>query len=82
MLNPIKVEDLAKMSLAEIAEKMANARPGSEFDHISQAEFLRRQTEAAIETARFTRQNARYMLWSVVVLAVSAFATFVVTIFK
>ncbi len=51
---------------------------------ITQYEFMRRQTvaqqaaaEAAKETAIYTRQNARYMLASVVVLALSSAGTFV-----
>lgn len=54
-------------------------QPGSVNAHDVQLEFQRRQTlaqqEAAaamIATADATKRNARYLLWSVVILAVSS----------
>jgi hypothetical protein len=58
-----------------------------------QAEFMRRQTQilreggehqkraadAMVETAVATKANARYMLWSVVVLAVASVLNLIVT---
>jgi hypothetical protein len=56
---------------------------------IVQLEFARRASaaqdraaDAAIEAAEYTKANARYMLWSVVVLAVSAVITAAATIFS
>ena len=49
---------------------------------IAQAEFLRRQTQAMMDTAEFTRQNARYMLWSVIILAASAFIQMLVLVIR
>ena len=50
----------------------------------TQYEFMRRQTvaqqeaaQAAKETAIYTRQSARYMLVSVIILALSSLSTFV-----
>jgi hypothetical protein len=40
-------------------------------------EFMRRQTIAAQQTAKYTRQNAHYLLTSVVVLALSSVGTFI-----
>ena len=45
-----------------------------------QLEFERRVAGPAKETAEYTKANARYMLWSVIVLAVSAVITAMVTI--
>ena len=46
----------------------------------TQYEFMRRQTAAAKETAIYTRQNARYLLFSVIVLALSSIGTFVLAL--
>jgi hypothetical protein len=80
---------LADFSLDELADWMAENTAGSYMEVIARAEFLRRQalsqdaaTEAARDTAKFTRESARYLLWSVVVLAISSMVTLVVTIFK
>ena len=47
--------------------------------HIIESEFLRREvllqkemTKAAKDTAKFTKENARYMLWSSLALSASA----------
>jgi hypothetical protein len=80
---------LAAMSLDQVADVMAAADSGSATDQAAQAEFLRRQTEsqfaadkAVIETSEYTRLNARYMLWSVIVLTLSSIATFLVSIMR
>jgi hypothetical protein len=82
-------QNLGKMSLDELADWMAGISMNSPNDQIVRAEFLRRQTEAAqesaeaaTETADYTRNSARYMFWSVVVLAASSIATLIVTIAK
>ena len=73
---------------------MSNASPGAGLDQVARAEFTRRQTlmqrqatdaaiaaaNAAEETAQFTRDNARYMLWSVIVLAAASAGTLIVAI--
>jgi hypothetical protein len=42
-------------------------------------EFERRVAAAAIETARYTRNSARYMLWSVIAIAASSVVATVVS---
>jgi hypothetical protein len=80
---------LGGQSLDDLADRMASVTPGSPNDQAVRAEFLRRQTLAAIDeataaqdTAKFTRNSARYMLWSVIVLALPSMATLIVTIWK
>ncbi len=67
------------MSLDELANWTGDRQPGSAANGAGQAEFLKRQTQAAQEAAQATKdaadagqRNARYMLWSVIALAVSA----------
>jgi hypothetical protein len=72
---------LAKLSLDDLADWMAGITMNSQNDQLVRAEFQRRQTVAAEDTAVFTQQNARYMLWSVIVLALSSIATLIVTIY-
>ena len=76
------VENLKDKTLEEVSEHMAGGQPGSPADQEARAEFLRRQTEAVIETAKHTKRYAKYMFWSVVFLALSAFATFLLVLFK
>lgn len=76
------VEKLKDKTLEEVSEYMAGGEAISQVDHEARAEFLRRQTEAVIETAKHTKRYAKYMFWSVVFLALSAFATFLLALFK
>jgi hypothetical protein len=90
-------QELAKLSLDDLADAAAGPTPGSPLHGIHMAEFTRRQTlalqqaaeaqeraaeaqqegaRAAIDTARYTRRNAQYLLASVIVIALSALATF------
>jgi hypothetical protein len=85
---------LANMSLEQLADYHATRRPGSEDEQAVTAEYTLRQlqmqreaadaareaADAAIETAHYNRRNARYLMWSVIVLAASAFLSLVVTI--
>lgn len=73
--------DLRDKSLDEVARHMAGCQPNSQNDQEARAEFLRRQTAAAQETARATQKYTRYMFWSVVVLAASALGTLLLQIF-
>jgi hypothetical protein len=80
-------QQLASMTLDDLANWMAQIGAGSPNDQVAKAEFLRRQTQAQIDAAKaaedtavFTRHNARYMLWSVIVLAASSVCTLVVSI--
>lgn len=89
-------KSLADMSLDQLADWMSTIQPNTNNDMTARAEFLRRQTllaqaataatvkaaDAAVETARFTRDNARYLLWSVIVLAVSSAGTFVLALLR
>ena len=74
-------EELAKLSLDDLADVLSNTTPDSINHGPPMAEFVRRQTiaqqeaanaqweaaTAAKETAQFTRRTACYMLVSVVV---------------
>lgn len=80
-------KDLGVMSLDDLANWMATISAGSPNDQVAKAEFLRRQTQAQIDsaeatkiTAVFTSRNAKYLLWSVVVLAASSIATLAIAI--
>jgi len=86
--------DLTQMELEELSRLFGAAGSTSPDAQRYAAEFTRRQTVAQInaaeaqvraasaaeETAKYTRTNARYLLWSVVVLAVSGLGTFAVSI--
>ena len=65
-------------SLDDVAGRMIAGMPNSEAELEARAEFMRRQTVAAQETAAATQRYTRYMLVSVVVLAGSAFVTLVI----
>ena len=76
-MGPPLGKNLTEYTLEELAQN-----PGTDLmkDWV-QVEFLRRQTilqqeatEAAKETAKHTKRNSDYMLYSVVVLAVAAVA--------
>jgi hypothetical protein len=78
---------LGDLSDEALADYHATVGPGSQSEQEVQAEYMLRQmqmqrevADAAIETANYTRQSARYMRWSVIVLAVSALLTLVVAI--
>ena len=73
----------------EIADRMFNQWNNPAVQIACQAEFLRRQTEAqqeaakaAVQTAKFTRASARYMLYSVVALVVSAILSSAVALLR
>jgi hypothetical protein len=88
-------EKLESETLGQIADRMSNAEPTSCAHTIAVAEFMRRQTlaqleatraqieaaGAAKETAIYTQRNAKYLLWSVIVLAVSSMFTLLLTAF-
>ena len=79
---PSEREKMEDWSLEQVADAMSNAEPGTTVHTRAGAEILRRQTvlqqqsagaqeqaaTATIATARFTRLNARYMLFSVIVV--------------
>jgi hypothetical protein len=74
-------------SSEHVADIMSGCQQGSPNDQAAQAEFLLRQTrlqeeatKAAKETAEYTRRYTRYMFWSVVLLALSALGTFIVSL--
>lgn len=85
---------LASMTLDQVADALADAPPESPRATAAIAEFMRRQTvaqreaadaqicaaSAAEATAQHTRDNARYLLWSVIVLVVSSLATLGVSV--
>jgi len=79
MVFVTKRKDLAPLTLDELADKGAEAPASSMAAQSVNAEFMRRQavsqdemTQAAKDTATYTQQNARYMRWSVYVLAASS----------
>ncbi len=80
-------DEVAGKPLEHVADFMARGNPGSISDHIGRTEFLLRQTEfqrdvakAAKETADYTQRYTRYMFWSVVFLAVSAFGGLLINV--
>jgi hypothetical protein len=82
-------EQLSKKTDEEVANFMAGVSQGSPNDQAAKAEFMLRQTklqrettQAAIDTALYTRRYTRYMFWSVVILALSAVGSFIVSIIK
>jgi hypothetical protein len=81
--------DVDGVDLPKIADAMAGAGQGSHMDQVAKAEFLLRQTQflerqanAAEETALATKRYTKYMLWSVLVLAVSSLVTLLVTLVR
>jgi hypothetical protein len=92
---PSDREKLESETLGQIADRMSNAEPTSRAHTIAIAEFTRRQTvaqleatraqveaaRAAKETAIYTQRNAKYLLWSVIVLAVSSTFTLLLAVF-
>lgn len=76
-------------SLEHVADVMSGCQPMSDNDQTAKAEFLLRQakyqeeaTEAAKETAKYTKKYALYMFWSVVILALSALGSFLITLIR
>ena len=67
-------------SLERVADVMANCDSTSRNDQQAKAEFLLRQTKAAENTAIYTKKYTKYMFWSVVLLAISAFGSFVLAL--
>lgn len=70
------------LSLEELASQLG--QPGSQNSHYVEIEMLRRQTEAQvdaskaqIEAAKYSRKNARYMLWSVIAIFLVALFPYV-----
>jgi hypothetical protein len=63
---------LGAMTLDEVADWKAMVSRDSTSDQVADAEFLRRQTKAAEDTARFTRVSAICMAASVMVIAVTS----------
>jgi hypothetical protein len=81
--------EIANLTLDEVADWVSNITPDSINEMAGKAEFMLRQirlqekaTDAAIETARFTRHSAIYMLLSVLLLALSSVTTLVLTILQ
>jgi hypothetical protein len=76
-------DDLARRmreaTLEHLAAVVANTDPGSRSSNAAKAELTRREiltqqsaAKAQEEAARYTRQTARWMFWSVIVVAVSS----------
>jgi hypothetical protein len=86
---------ISGMSVDQLADFMSGVTPGSPNDQMAHAEFMRRQTamqreatDAAIQAAqasneavKYTRANAGYMLWSVIVLAAASVANLFISFF-
>jgi hypothetical protein len=80
-------DQISGKTLEQVADFMANVTPGSPNDQTAKAELLLRQTqfqreasEAAKDTAEHTKRYTRYMLWSVIILAVSAAGSLIISI--
>jgi hypothetical protein len=70
-----KVDDLREVPLDELPER---GGPPTSMKHYSvQYELRRRQTEAQIQTAEYTRRSARWIFISVVVLMLASLGSFV-----
>jgi hypothetical protein len=74
-------------SLEYVADRTADAEPGSQVAHMGQTEFLLRQTAAQIaastateETAVATKKYVRLMLVSVIILALSSLASLAIDV--
>jgi hypothetical protein len=68
--------------LDDLADELANEPPGSSAHNAAMAEFTRRQAlaeEAAAAAAKATAEATRYMLWSVIVLAVASVVNLLLT---
>jgi len=81
--------ELSHLTLDQVADWISGITPDSLNEMAGRAEFMLRQTrlqekatDAAIQTAKFTRKSAIYMLLSVLVLAASSIATLVLTIIQ
>jgi hypothetical protein len=81
--------EIANLTLDEVADWVSNITPDSINEMAGKAEFMLRQTrlqekatDAAIQTAKFTRHTSIYMLLSVVMLATSSITTLVLTILQ
>jgi hypothetical protein len=84
----------AKLTLDELADALAGPDPGSRSHNLAMAELSRRQMLAGLENtiaqkdaviaqnraAAAAERNASYMLWSVIVLAVSSFLNLVISV--
>ncbi len=82
-------QSLSEKSLDDLADYMAavGGLSDSENERTVRAEFLRRQTvlqqeatKAAKDTAEYTKRTARYMLWSVIAIAVASVIQAVVAV--
>jgi hypothetical protein len=67
--------------LEHLSAIVANTDPGSRASEAAKAELTRREiltaqgtAQAQIDAARYTKENARWMFWSVIVVAVTAIA--------
>ena len=77
---PLQPDILPTMLLGELVQEL-HKREDS-LDHLmAKAEIIRRQTQAQLDACEVQKRactslekNARYMLWAVIVAAVSAFA--------
>ena len=77
---PLQPDILPTMLLGELVQEL-HKREDS-LDHLmAKAEIIRRQTQAQLDACEAQKRactslekNARYMLWAVIVAAVSAFA--------
>jgi hypothetical protein len=83
---PSDREKLETESLGAIADRMAQAEQISHAYNVAHSELMRRQTEAQLEASRaqvdaaaaaketaiYTRSSAKYVKLSVIVLAISA----------
>lgn len=65
-------QSLGQLTLDELADYLASTGVSSQNSNTAQAEFLRRQTKAVMDTASATKWNSNYILVSVVVLALSS----------
>lgn len=91
MMSSAVRQSLSEKSLDDLADWMAaiGGTSDSENGRTARAEFLRRQTvlqeeatKASKDTAEYTKRTARYMLWSVIVIAVASVIQAVVAVYR
>jgi hypothetical protein len=78
---PSLADQMRDAPLEHLAGVIAGTDPGSRASEAAKAELTRRQilaeqgtAQAQVDAARYTKENARWMFWSVIALVVSSLA--------
>jgi hypothetical protein len=73
---------LHNMSGDELVAILSKKGPTSQEFYAANAELTRRTAQAQEEAARYTRQNARWMFWSVIAIVITSFANLAMQIWN